>query len=403
MGNNYLDFKSKEKIAIIDANNFYVSCERLFQPGLDSKATVVLSNNDGCIIARSPEIKQMGIKMGQPLFKLDEKSRGLMKKFSSNYELYGDISDRITTILKRLVPKVEIYSIDESFLDLSHIEDSRIFDEIKSIQSTIQRLTGIPVSIGVAPNKTMAKLCNHLAKTQAERKGLCSYWDLNQEVITNLSIEEVWGIGRNYKKRLNNLNVETVGDFLNLKPGLIKQTLGINGLKTWFELKGNICHKVSTKFKVPKAVTCSRSFGSSVWEKTQMKNAIWTFLKISTKKLLKEKLDSTKIQLFASTNPFEEDYFFWSKTFLLEEQTNSLEKIWNQVCPIIDQMPNSLWSKAGVNLSGLRPNNIKQEKLIKQNYQSQDTPEVEYKKWETKRDFISQRYTTSWDDLPLVF
>ena len=160
MGDNYLDIKSKEKIGILDVNNFYVSCERLFQPEYEGVATAVLSNNDGCFIARSQEVKDMGIKMGQPKFQLEDDTQKKIKMFSSNYALYGDISDRISNLLKRLVPRVEVYSIDESFLDLSHIPEDKVLDEIKQIKSTIQRLTGIPVSIGVAPNKTLAKLCN---------------------------------------------------------------------------------------------------------------------------------------------------------------------------------------------------------------------------------------------------
>ena len=169
--------KSNKKIAIIDANNFYCSCERLFDPQFDTKPTVVLSNNDGCIIARSQEVKDMGIKMGQPLFKLDKPIKEKIKKFSSNYTLYGDISDRITTILKRLVPKVEVYSIDESFLDLSHISDDKIWEECQKIKDTIQKQTGIPVSIGVAPNKTLAKLCNFISKKKKDESKDNSFLD----------------------------------------------------------------------------------------------------------------------------------------------------------------------------------------------------------------------------------
>lgn len=403
MGNRYLDIKSKEKIAIIDCNNFYVSCERLFQPGLDSEATVVLSNNDGCIIARSPEIKVMGIKMGQPLFKLDQKAQGIMKKFSSNYELYGDISDRIAHILKRLVPRVEIYSIDESFLDLSHIPEDKLLDEIKSIQSTIQRLTGIPVSIGVAPNKTLAKLCNHLSKTQPERKGVCSYWNLNRQVIDFMPIDEVWGIGRQYKKRLNELSVQSVKDFLKLDSMQVKQVMGVGGLRTWCELSEALCHPLDTEFKIPKMITCSRSFGSSVWEHSQMRNAFWTFLQNCHRKLVRENLDVTRVTLFATTNRFEDDYTYWSQSFELEIQTHDFNDLWNQISSVLEELPTTLWYKAGINFSGLKPQNVKQERLIRFNFEQAEPAEVEKQKWQTRRDFLSQRYTTNWDEIPLVF
>ena len=263
-----MDFKSKEKIGILDANNFYVSCERLFQPDLETEATVVLSNNDGCIIARSQEVKDMGIKMGQPLFKLEEPKKTKIRKFSSNYALYGDISDRIANILKRFVPKVETYSIDESFLDLSHITEEKILDEIKLIKETIQRLTGIPVSIGVAPTKTLAKLCNHISKTNKSFGGVCSYWNLNKEVIHSLDVEEVWGIGRKYKKRLTDLGITTVSDFMKLESFQVQSLLHVTGLRTWYELNEVICHSITTDFKTPKMITCSRSFGSTQWNPT---------------------------------------------------------------------------------------------------------------------------------------
>lgn len=403
MGNRYLDIKSKEKIAIIDCNNFYVSCERLFQPKLDNEATVVLSNNDGCIIARSPEIKSMGIKMGQPLFKLDQKTQGIMKKFSSNYELYGDISDRISNILKRLVPRVEVYSIDESFLDLSHIPEENLIQEIKSIKATIQRLTGIPVSIGVAPNKTLAKLCNHLSKTQTERGGVCSYWNVNRQVIDFMPIDEVWGIGRQYKKRLAEVGVTSVRDFIKLDSLQVRQMLGVTGLRTWHELQEALCHPIDTQFKVPKMITCSRSFGSSVWEHSQMRNAFWTFLNSCHRKLNREGLDVTKVTLFATTNRFEDNYTYWSQTFELNKQTHNFDEIWNQISMVLEDLPITLWYKAGIVFSGLKPQSEVQSRLLQFEVEVADTPEVKYQKWETRRDHLSQRYTTNWEEIPLVF
>ena len=398
-----MDFKSKEKIAIIDCNNFYVSCERLFQPELETEATVVLSNNDGCIIARSQEVKDMGIKMGQPLFKLEEPKKRKIRKFSSNYALYGDMSDRIANILKRFVPKVETYSIDESFLDLSHISEEKILDEIKLIKETIQRLTGIPVSIGVAPTKTLAKLCNHISKTNKSFGGVCSYWNIDKEIIHSLDVDEVWGIGRQYKKRLTNLGIKSVKDFMNLQTFQVQPLLHVTGLRTWYELNEVLCHPITTDFKTPKMITCSRSFGSTQWNPIQVKNAYWTFLQNCHKKLQKEKLSVNRVHLFATTNRFDDNYFVWSRSVNLTEQTDDLDKIWNQIVPHLEEMPIRLYYKAGLTFNWLKPKSVKQEKIFVETFEEAEKPDVRTQLWQTRRDFLSQEYTTNWNDLPLVF
>ena len=395
--------KSKQKIAIIDANNFYVSCERLFRPDLEMTPAAVLSNNDGCFIARSSEVKSMGIKMGQPVFKLEKEKRDEIKLFSSNYALYGDISDRIVNILKRLVPKVETYSIDESFLDLSHIPDDKLEEEIKGIKSTIQRLTGIPVSIGVGPNKTLAKLSNHISKTNSDFKGCCSYFHIDKDLLLDLDVEEVWGIGRNYKKRLEELGVTSIRKFKEMDPSIVKKLLHIVGLRTWYEINEYLCHPIETKFRVPKMITCSRSFGSTVWEPIQVRNAFWTFLQTCHKKLKKEKLGVNQVNLFATTNRFDDNYFTWSVPITLSEQTDDIDIIWNQIYDFIQEMPVRLYYRAGISFSKLNPKEVKQVKLLREDYPSVEKPEVTNQKWMTRREHLSKEYTTSWDDIPLVF
>jgi DNA polymerase V len=398
-----MDIKSKEKIAIIDANDFYVSCERLFQPKYEKIASAVLSNNDGCFIARSQEVKDMGIKMGQPVFELENSKKDQIKMFSSNYALYGDISDRIVSILKRLVPNVEVYSIDESFLDLSHIPEEKILDEINNIRTTVQRLTGIPVSIGVAPNKTLAKLCNHISKTNKEFNGACSYWSVDKSLLHQLDIDEVWGIGRKYRKRLFNIDVKNVEQFMNLGSNHVRNMLKIVGLRTWYELHESLCYPIQTKFKTPKMITCSRTYGKTVWQPTQIKNSFWTFLSTCHKKLIKENLGVNQINLFATTNRFDDNYFSWSKSIRLNEQTQSIDDIWNQIVPHLDEMPVRLYYRAGISMSRLKPKNIKQVPIFKEKSKSFDKPIVEEQIWQTRRDFLSSEYTTSWDELPLAF
>lgn len=403
MGNYNLDIKSKEKIGILDCNNFYVSCERLFQPKWDKKPAAVLSNNDGCFIARSQEVKDMGIKMGQPVFQLEKEKKSDIKMFSSNYALYGDISDRIVNLLKRLVPRIEVYSIDESFLDLSHIPEEKILDEIKHIKSTIERLTGIPVSIGVAPNKTLAKLCNHISKTNKSFSGACSYWNIDKSLIWDLDVDEVWGIGRQYKKKLSKIEIKTVNQFREMDPVRVRNMLKVIGSRTWYELHEVLCHPLVTTFKKPKMITCSRSFGSSQWNPLQIKNAYWTFLKNCHTKLIKENLSVNSVTIFATTNRFDDNYFVYNQLINLTDQTNNIDEIWNQIEPHISVMPIRLYYKCGLVFSKLRPKSIKQGRMFIENFTEVDKPEVKSQLWMTRRDLLSGEFTTNWNDLPLVF
>jgi len=403
MGNDYLGIKSKAKIAILDANNFYVSCERLFKPYLTERPTVVLSNNDGCIIARSKEVKDMGIKMGQPVFQLEEAQKQTITKFSSNYNLYGDISDRIATLLKRLVPRVEVYSIDESFLDLSHISDDKIVEEIKKIKLTIEESIGIPVSIGVAPNKTLAKLCNKISKSISQYEGVCSYWHIDKNILYNLEIEDVWGIGRQWNKKLKGLNVYNVRDFIKLLPTQVKLLMNVNGYKTWLELQEIMCHPLSISFKKPKTISCSRSFGNSIWRREQLLDSVWTFLETCHKKLVKEELVVGKVIPFACTNRFEDDYVYWNLSIKLFEYTDDIQSIWNQVAPFLEQLPVRLWYKSGINFSDLKPKNCVPKTVFKEEFDNIDIPGVQNHEWKTRADFLSQKYTTDWGQLPLVF
>ena len=192
------------KIGIIDANNFYVSCERVFNPISIGRPTVVLSNNDGCVIARSQEAKDLGIKMGEPFFQ----RRDFMEEhrfcvYSSNYNLYGDMSDRVMAVIKEYSKQVEVYSIDEAFVDFSNIPDKELIPTLELIQYEVKQRVGIPVSIGVGPNKTLAKLTSHIAKKQPSYKGICSYWEFKnfRNDLYEIPIDEIWGIGRKWSKK----------------------------------------------------------------------------------------------------------------------------------------------------------------------------------------------------------
>ena len=396
MGNYNLEIMSNKKIAIVDCNNFYVSCERLFNPKLKSTPTVVLSNNDGCVIARSQEIKDMGVKMGQPLFKLDKDIKEKMVKFSSNYVLYGDISDRISNILRRFTTQLEIYSIDESFMDLTHVKDSELIDYMTLIRSEILRLTGIPVSIGVAPNKTIAKLMNHQAKKM--EKGVCSYFDSPD--IDDIEVSEVWGIGNKWRKKLNSMGVVNIGQFKELQAYQVRKMFTIVGLRTWSELHGELIHKIETKFKKPKVVTSSRSFGRTVWQKEQVGDAIWTFIEDACSKMKSESIKGRTLILFATTNRFEEDYFVWSRRIRLYTPSNDVQSIWNEISSHLQQLPMKLWAKAGVIFLDLIDENVYIKTLFQEDYPMIERPTVSSQMWMTRREFLSPKWTTDWNDIP---
>ena len=391
---------SDKKIAIVDCNNFYVSCERLFNPKLKNKPTVVLSNNDGCIIARSQEIKDMGVKMGQPVFKLEDDFKGKMHKFSSNYVLYGDISDRISNILKRFTPEIEIYSIDESFLDLSHIPQNEIVEFSTMIKAEVFRLTGIPVSIGIAPNKTLAKLMNVVAKKNSSYNGVCSFWEGPN--IDDIDIDEVWGIGYKWKKKLNSIGVDYIGQFKKIQGYQVRKMFTVTGFRTWMELNGKFIFKIETKFKKPKVVTSSRSFGRTVWQKEQVTDAIWTFLEDAGNKMKSEGLKSKELVVFVTTNRFESDYFVWSKKIKLWKPSNDTQEIWNEISETFEDLPTKLWAKAGVLFFDLIPEEFHIPKLFKENFEHKERPKVQSQMWMTRREFLSKKWTTDWGQIPKI-
>jgi DNA polymerase V len=398
MGGNNLEIMSVKKIAIVDCNNFYVSCERLFNPKLNNKPTVVLSNNDACVIARSKEIKNLGVKMGQPIFNLDDSIKSKMVKFSSNYVLYGDISDRISNILKRFTPSLEIYSIDESFMDLSHVEDHDLLQYMSLIKSEVFRLTGIPVSVGVAPNKTLAKLMNWRAKKDESLEGVCSFF--HHPLVNDIEIGEVWGIGDKFENKLQLLGVKTIGQFKELKDYQVRKMLTVVGLRTWMELKGNLIHQLQTKFKKPKVVTSSRSFGRQVWQVEQVKDALATFIEDCCSKLKIEGLKPKVCIIFLTTDRFGENYTVWVKKIRLYNPSNDPQSIWNEISSYFKEIPFKLWAKAGVVCYDLIESNVEIKTLFKEEYKFEKLPNLESKLWMTRRDFLSPKWTTEWSDIP---
>lgn len=399
---------NNKKIAIIDADSFYVACERVFNPLSIGKPTIILSNNDGCVIARSKESKALGIKMGEPFFK----KRDFMEQhrfcvYSSNYNLYGDMSDRVMSVIKSFASKVEVYSIDECFVDLSNVPDDELIYVLRTIRNEVKKQTGIPVSIGVGPNKTLAKLTSFIAKQKESYDGVCSFWNINnfRYELYNIDVEEVWGIGRKWTRKLNKLGVSTIGQFVNLPDHFVRKLMNINGLKTKMELLGEYCHPVKSTTADKKNIASTRSFGQDITEFLQISEAMYSYIKSGVKKLKDNGLETNKVTIFLSGNYHKGDKYSRYKQVSLSQQTTDQDEIWSQIYPYLKKIfrKSETYKKCGVIFNELRPNNSKQGVLFQTEIQLVSPPINIEKKWEMKQEFLTKKYTTSWEDIPMCF
>lgn len=294
---------------LLDCNNFYASCERVFNPSLNGKPVVVLSNNDGCVIARSAEAKALGIPMGEPAYKLKELiEKNQVHVFSSNYTLYGDMSGRVMSIISGFVPDMEIYSIDEAFLHFDGFKNIDLKTYGERIVNCVTRGTGIPVSLGIAPTKTLAKAANRFAKKYADYKGVCiiDTDEKREKALKLLRIEDVWGIGRQLTKKLQYYSISTAWDFTQRSKSWIRHTLGVNGERTWLELRGTSCIEIDRSV-TRKTICTSRSFGERLTQLTPINEAVANFAASCAEKLRRQKSLATVITVFLHTNPFAEN------------------------------------------------------------------------------------------------
>jgi DNA polymerase V len=299
----------KNIFGLVDCNNFYVSCERIFNPILENKPVIVLSNNDGCCVARSNEAKKLGIKMGEPFFKVkDLIEKNKVQVFSSNYELYADISNRVMQTLFTFTPDVEIYSIDEAFINLRNLEINDYTKKGLEIRTRILNWIGIPVSIGIAPTKTLCKIANELVKKNKEYKGVLSLVNKSNqeidEILKQVDVSDVWGIGRQYSKKLYLENIKTAYDFKYSNPKFIQKIMTINGLRTQEELKGISCIPLEHEIPDKKGICSSRSFGRYVTDFKELKEAVSSYITIASEKLRSQNSKCYKITVFIRTNHF---------------------------------------------------------------------------------------------------
>ena len=321
--------KKNNNIALIDCNSFYVSCERLFNPKIINKPVVVLSNNDGCVISRSEEVKKIGIKMGEPYFKVKE----LVKKnnvhiFSSNFALYGDISRRVMKILKEFSDKMEIYSIDEAFLKLTFVQQKRLEEFGKEIRSRILKWTGIPTSIGIANTKTLSKVANHIAKKN--KTGVMILYENIDEELKKFPISDIWGVGKQLSKLYMKNGIDTAYKLKNISNTWVKKNTNVTGAKTVMELRGIPCINLETEELKRKSCCVSRSFGKKVESIEKLKESITTHCLSAAEKIRGDNQLTKSITVFIRTSPFDRhrEYYSNSTTIDLPVATsNSLELI----------------------------------------------------------------------------
>ena len=320
---------NKKKIALIDCNSFYVSCERLFNPKIKNIPVVVLSNNDGCVISRSTEAKKLGIKMGEPYFKVKE----LVKKnnvqiFSSNYSLYGDLSRRVMKVLKGFSDKIEIYSIDEAFIDLSHIKDENIEDYGKKIRERVLKWTGIPTSVGISCTKTLSKVANHVAKKN--KTGVIFLKDNIDDVLKNFDISDIWGVGRQLSKLYIKNGINNAYKLKNISNSWVKKSTNVLGAKTVMELRGIPCINLETEETKRKSCCVSRSFGRKIESLNKLKESITTHCLNAAEKIRNDNQTTRSITVFIRTSPFDKNRKYYSNSLTIDlpvATNNSLELV----------------------------------------------------------------------------
>ena len=413
--------------ALVDCNNFYVSCERVFEPKLKYSPVVVLSNNDGCIIARSNEAKALGIKMGEPVFKIKhiiEKNN--ITVFSTNFALYGDFSNRVMNILTSLVSNIEVYSIDEAFLDCSIWKEKYFHKQAMYICKIIKQRTGIPVSIGISTTKTLAKVANHIAKQSSQLGGVFILNDhiMTEKILKQFPVEKVWGIGRKSRTLLNCYGIRTALQLRNMDRKWVKGHLTIKGLQIVQELNGEPCFAIESIINPKKEICTSRSFGGMVTDLQSLKESVSMYATRCAEKLRKQKSCAGLVKVFIHSNYFRQDLPQYNNccTMIFPVKTNDTAEIIHYALKGLKKIyrPNYQYKKAGVIISNLVHQNMVQYSLF-DNIDREKSKKIMYSidkinaimgrdyirygiqgfnsSWKLHQERLSPCYTTRWSDL----
>ena len=419
-----------ELFGLADCNNFYCSCERVFHPDLIGKPVVVLSNNDGCVIAHSEESKSLGIKMGDVFYQVKDKlEEHNVAVFSSNYNLYGDMSRRVMSLLSQYTPQIDVYSIDEAFLDLTDMGSSEQLTEYcRKMVKHIGKGTGIPISLGIAPTKTLAKMASKFAKKYKGYEGVCLI-DTDEKrgkALKLFPIADVWGIGHRHTKKLEYAGIQTAWDFIQKSESWVKREMTVTGVRTWKELRGVSCISID-ELPHKKSICTSRSFADRGLNKlADVEEAIANFAAQCSRKLREQHTVCHSITIFAHTSRFREDlpqsYIY--RTAQLQVPTNNHQEL----VSVAVKMLRSDWKdgdsyfykKAGVIVWGISRDNAIQTNLFdtvnreKQAALAKAIDEINRKNghnkirvavqgnvkgWQLKREYISKQYTTNLDDV----
>lgn len=416
--------------ALVDVNSFYASCETVFRPDLKGRPVVVLSNNDGCVIARSAEAKAAGIAMGEPYFKLkDQIRRAGVVCFSSNYELYADMSQRVMTTLEELAPRVEIYSIDEAFCDLTGVRNCRVLEDFgRELQEAVYRNTRLAVGVGIGQTKTLAKLANHAAKKWLRQTGGVvdlSNVDRQRKLMAALPVDETWGVGRRIAKKLEAMGIKTVLDLADTDIRFIRKHFSVVLERTVRELRGESCLGLEEFAPAKQEIVCSRSFGDRVTDYEQMRQAICSYAARGAEKLRREHQYCRFISAFVKTSPFalNEPYYGNSASMKLLTPTQDSRDIINAAVKCLDKIwkDGHRYQKAGVMLGDFFSQGVAQLNLFDENapragsdklmevldqLNARDGRGTLYfagqgiqQQWQMKREMLSPRYTTRFADL----
>ena len=418
-------------IALVDCNNFYVSCERVFQPKLEGKPVVVLSNNDGCVVSRSQEVKEFGIKMAVPWFQVKDiaKRHGIIA-LSSNYTLYADFSNRVMRLLSQWSPNQEIYSIDESFLDLTGMAELTPYAQ--AIRNNIKQCLGIPVCVGIAPSKTLAKLANHVAKKQKQYHSVCDFNAMTVRMLDNLlskvEVDEVWGVGRRSAKRLQQIGIDSVLELKYCATKRVRAEFGVVMERIVAELNGEACIGLDEITPPRQQIVCSRSFGVPVTMLTDLEQAVIAYTTRAAEKLRSQNSHVGGIQICIRTNPHKKKGAQYQPSILLPlfEPTDDTRLLCRAALSGLRQIYRSGYSyqKAGVMLTEIiattaRPRTLFEDIAAQQKSTSlmstidqinrlmgsgtmQLLGEGVKKNWAMRRGNMSQRYTTEWNELAIV-
>jgi DNA polymerase V len=417
-----------EVFGLIDCNNFYVSCERVFRPDLEGKPVIVLSNNDGCCVARSQEVNDLGVRMGDPVFKIrDLIKREKIAVFSSNYAYYGDVSHRVMQTLGTMVPIIENYSIDESFLNIGEFSEREVEPLARELRERVHRWVGIPTCVGIAPTKTLAKVANFIAKKRPQYGGVCDLRSsqVRADLLQTVPVDEVWGIGAASAAKLARIGVQTAADLAALDPDNARALMTVTGGRTVYELRGISCLPLELMEPTRKGIAVTRSFGAPVTSWQQMREAIANYAMRAAEKMRRYKVAAENIFVFMHTSTFDNDPFYSNgASARFSETTNDTGK----VVALAVCLGERLWrdgfrySKCGVMITELMPETIRQPALWgeldcekrerawramdKLNATlGHDTVRIlgagsEDAAWKLRAEHRSPRWTTRWDELP---